>query len=274
MSCAGIDYISYTTSGPAARIEYAAACNWMAGLAGSDDMQQRTRFGYVGRVYGGAFTGLRGDDEAWVSIAGHRAHAYVQERMQTMDRHARARRIDIQITYPVAGSTEGVDDLIRSVARDLAATDGRRAMRVIDTYGRGSTLYYGSESARSRVVLYNKGAESGYESFAGWLRVEARYYRELAERAFESIRRGHPPLQVLRATVARYPAIWRVAGDVLAAYGDLPVDQLKPETGGPDRQVARTLVWLERQVAPALRRLREHVADEVIWGALQATPTG
>jgi len=274
MSCAGIDYISYTTSGPAAQIEYAAACEWMARLSGSDDMQQRTRFGYAGRVYGGAFAGLRGDDEAWVSVSGHRAHAYVQERMQTMDRHARARRIDIQITYPVAGSAEGVDDLIRSVARDLAATDGRRAMRVIDTYGRGSTLYYGSESARSRVVLYNKGAESGYESFAGWLRVEARYYRELAERAFESVRRGHPPLQVLRATVVRYPAIWRVAGDVLAAYGDLPIDRLRPETGGPDRRVARTLVWLERQVAPALRRLREHVAEETIWGALQATPTG
>jgi len=103
MSCAGIDYISYTTLGPAARIEYAAACDWMAALAGSNDMQQRTRFGYTGRVYGGAFAGLRGDDEAWVSIAGHRAHAYLQERMQMMDRHARARRIDIQITYPVAG---------------------------------------------------------------------------------------------------------------------------------------------------------------------------
>jgi hypothetical protein len=186
MSCAGIDYISYTASGPAARIEYAAACNWMAGLSESGDMQQRTRHGYVGRVYGGAFAGLRGDDEAWVSVSGHRAHAYLQERMQTMDRHARARRIDIQITYPVAGSAEGVDDLIRNVARELAATDGRRAMRVIDTYGRGSTLYYGSESARSRVVLYNKGAESGYEAFSGWLRVEARYYRDLAERAFES----------------------------------------------------------------------------------------
>jgi hypothetical protein len=274
MSCAGIDYISYTASGPAARIEYAAACNWMAGLSESGDMQQRTRHGYVGRVYGGAFAGLRGDDEAWVSVSGHRAHAYLQERMQTMDRHARARRIDIQITYPVAGSAEGVDDLIRSVARELAATDGRRAMRVIDTYGHGSTLYYGSESARSRVVLYNKGAESGYEAFSGWLRIEARYYRDLAERTFESVRRGHPPLQVLRATVARYPAIWKITGDVLAAYGDLPVDRLRPETGGPDRQVARTLVWLERQVAPALRRLREHVAEETIWGALQATPTG
>jgi len=274
MSCAGIDYISYTTLGPAARIEYAAACDWMAALAGSNDMQQRTRFGYTGRVYGGAFAGLRGDDEAWVSIAGHRAHAYLQERMQMMDRHARARRIDIQITYPVAGSAEGVDDLIRAVARELAATGGRRAMRVIDTYGHGSTLYYGSESARSRVVLYNKGAESGYEAFCGWLRVEARYYRELAERAFESVRRGHPPLAVLRATVLRYPAIWRVVGDVLAAYGDLPIDRLRPETGGPDRRIARTIVWLERQVAPALRRLREYVDEEMIWNALQATPTG
>jgi hypothetical protein len=106
------------------------------------------------------------------------------------------------------------------------------------------------------------------------LRVEARYYRELAERAFESVRRGHPPLSVLRATVLRYPAIWRVAGDVLAAYGDLPIDRLRPETGSPDRRIARTLVWLERQVAPALRRLREYVDEEMIWNALQATPTG
>jgi len=274
MYCAGIDYLSYTATGAAARIEYAAACDWMSRLAESDDLRQRTRYGYAGHMYGGAFAGLRGDDEAWVSIAGHRAHAYAQDRMPVIDRGARARRVDIQITWPVAGSVEGVDDLIRSVARALAESDRRRAMRVIDTYGRGTTLYYGSESARVRVVLYNKGAESGYESFAGWLRVEARYYREMAVRAFEAVRRGDPPLAVLRGTVIRYPAIWAAAGDVLAAYADLPLDRLQPETGGPDRQVVRTLAWLERQVAPAIRRLREHVDEGMIWGALHAAPTG
>ena len=274
MHCAGIDYISYTVSGPVARIEYAAACEWIARLAESDAMQQRTRHGYVGRVYGGMFAGLRGDDEAWVSISGHRAHAYMQDRMRAIDRHARARRVDIQITFPVAGSHDGVDDLIRGVARDLAGTDRRRRMRVIDTYGAGTTLYYGSESARTRVILYNKGAESGYEAYTGWLRVEARYYREAAERAFCHVRQGDPPLAVLRATTERYPPVWAVVGDVLAAYGDLPMERLHPSRGGPDRQVARTLVWLERQVAPAIRRLREHVGSDTIWGALQIAPTG
>lgn len=265
---AGIDYLSYTvTDNPAAAtLDYGAARRWLevqAQQAGATTIT-RTRQGFTGATWKGGFVGQRYED-TWVSFSGALSHAYTVSRIDSITPLARCRRLDIQLTVPcpAAIDDEDVDKRIRTLAAQSAVASGGRKVTHLDTHGDGSTLYIGSLQSDKRIAIYNKGAETRDERLSGYWRVEMRLRDRYAERAWQALTDGTPPLSILAQELKSYSPVYVSFSDWLDRYRDTPLMKLDARATDREPSVERTITWLERQVAPAIERLlTEHGLSE------------
>lgn len=173
-------------------------------------------------------------------------------------------RIDLQCT--VWGRQVIDDEIARHNEAALKYREGREgkpyAVRLVKSFGDGDTLYIGSRTSQLFVRLYNKQAESkGDDFYKGAMRFEVELKDETAKTVAHRISREK----------ADAGAVLEYLGGFLSARGVLlPVGGSVLGTvllfGNKERgDLETSLLWLEQQVSPTVKRLlREGYRTEVL----------
>jgi hypothetical protein len=185
-----------------------------------------------------------GDDSrrVMVSVTSSPAHAAALAipRLETLS----IARIDVQTTLV----SRDADLLIRSC--DPSAR--YQAFRIAPVRGRGHTLYVGSPKSDKRLRIYNKSAESGEVPDQGeYVRFELQLRDDYAERAFTALRGGGLSgwyLHALKSMVD--PFTFSVVRDALN-----DVEEYRQDAVALEDWTRRRILWVERSVIPALKRL-------------------
>jgi len=185
-----------------------------------------------------------GDDSrrVMVSVTSSLAHnaALAIPRLETLS----IARIDVQTTLV----SRDADLLIRSC--DPSAR--YQAFRIAPVRGRGHTLYVGSPKSDKRLRVYNKSAESGEMPDTGeYVRFELQLRDDYAERAFNALRGGGLKgwyLHALRSMIDSF-----TFATVRDALND--VEEYQQDSVALEDWTQRRIVWVERSVIPALKRL-------------------
>lgn len=148
--------------------------------------------------------------------------------------------------------------------------DYREKFTVGTGVSRGETLNIGKRgkdgSGRS-VCVYDKGLESGTESEAGrWVRWEARFSDDCAEKAFEAYQDAPDPIEKMKiaydAVEFRQDISARLVTDrpyadwwVELREGSTPANVIKRTR--KDSNSAKCLMWLDNAVAPMLHYIKD-----------------
>jgi len=185
-----------------------------------------------------------GDDgyRVMVSVTSSPAHAAALAipRLETLS----IARIDVQTTLVARDA----DALIRSC--DPSARF--QAFRIAPVRGRGHTLYVGSPKSDKRLRVYNKSAESGEMPESGeYVRFELQLRDDYAERAFTALRGGGLAgwyLHTLRSMIDSFT--FSVVRDSIN-----DVEEYRQDAATLEDWTQRRIVWVERSVIPALKRL-------------------
>jgi len=204
--------------------------------------------GYTGEIAGKAASGLRPDGailqvtSSWADAADMLAMPYTG-----------VPRLDIQVTAWGHASPATVPRKVADASFAASREVEHRPWEVAcyDKYGKGDTAYLGSRNSEWFVRVYDKGAESGQEEYAGAIRYEvqltgrtaAKVYGELAQKWEDPHRKA--------AVVAGYLAARGVALPEWVSVGSVPRDVVRKEESSTDAK----LRWLATQVAPTLGKL-------------------
>jgi len=185
-----------------------------------------------------------GDDSrrVMVSVTSSPAHAAALAipRLETLS----IARIDVQTTL----ISRDADLLIRS----CEPSNRYQAFRIAPVRGRGCTLYVGSPKSDKRLRIYNKSAESGEVPESGeYVRFELQLRDDYAERAFTALRGGGLKGWYLHALKSMIdPFTFSVVRDSLN-----DVEEYQQDSVALEDWTKRRIVWVERSVIPALKRL-------------------
>jgi hypothetical protein len=185
-----------------------------------------------------------GDDgyRVMVSVTSSPAHAAALAipRLETLS----IARIDVQTTF----ISRDADLLIRS----CETSNRYQAFRIAPVHGRGHTLYVGSPRSDKRLRIYNKSAESGETPNEGeYVRVELQLRDDYAERAFTALRGGGLKGWYLHALKAMIdPFTFAIVRDSIDG-----VEEYHEDAAARDDWTQRRIIWVERSVIPALKRL-------------------
>jgi len=185
-----------------------------------------------------------GDDgyRVMVSVTSSPAHAAALAipRLETLS----IARIDVQTTF----ISRDADLLIRS----CEPSNRYQAFRIAPVHGRGHTLYVGSPRSDKRLRIYNKSAESGETPNEGeYVRVELQLRDDYAERAFTALRGGGLKGWYLHALKAMIdPFTFAIVRDSIN-----DVEEYHEDAAARDDWTQRRIIWVERSVIPALKRL-------------------
>jgi hypothetical protein len=185
-----------------------------------------------------------GDDgyRVMVSVTSSPAHAAALAipRLETLS----IARIDVQTTL----ISRDADALIRSCEPSARY----QAFRIAPVRGRGHTLYVGSPKSDKRLRVYNKSAESGETPDEGeYVRFELQLRDDYAERAFTALRGGGLSGWYLHALKAMIdPFTFATVRDSLN-----DVEEYRQDTVALEDWTQRRILWVERSVIPALKRL-------------------
>lgn len=185
-----------------------------------------------------------GDDSrrVMVSVTSSPAHAAALAipRLETLS----IARIDVQTTFV----SRDADALIRSC--DPSAR--YQAFRIAPVRERGHTLYVGSPRSDKRLRIYNKSAESGETPNEGeYVRFELQLRDDYAERAFTALRGGGLVgwyLHTIRSMIDSFT--FSVVRDSLNG-----VEEYHQDAAALEDWTQRRIIWVERSVIPALKRL-------------------
>jgi Putative phage replication protein RstA len=185
-----------------------------------------------------------GDDgyRVMVSVTSSTAHAAALAipRLETLS----IARIDVQTTFV----SRDADALIRA----CDPSNRYQAFRIAPVRGRGQTLYVGSPKSDKRLRVYNKSAESGEAPESGeYVRFELQLRDDYAERAFTSLRGGGLVGWYLHALKTMIdPFTFSVVRDSIN-----DVEEYRQDAVALDDWVQRRILWVERSVVPALKKL-------------------
>jgi hypothetical protein len=185
-----------------------------------------------------------GDDgyRVMVSVTSSPAHsaALAIPRLETLS----IARIDVQTTLV----SRDADLLIKSC--DPSAR--YQAFRIAPVRGCGHTLYVGSPRSDKRLRIYNKSAESGEVPESGeYVRFELQLRDDYAEKAFTALRGGGLKgwyLHTIRSMIDSFT--FAVVRDALN-----DVEEYHQDVAALEDWTQRRIIWVERSVIPALKRL-------------------
>jgi len=185
-----------------------------------------------------------GDDgfRVMVSVTSSPAHAAALAipRLETLS----IARIDVQTTFV----SRDADALIKA----CEPSKRYQAFRITPVNKGGCTLYIGSPKSDKRLRVYNKSAESGEMPESGeYVRFELQLRDDYAERAFTALRGGGLAgwyLHTLKVMID--PFTFSIVRDSINDVEEYRADAVVCEDWAQ-----RRILWVERSVIPALKRL-------------------
>lgn len=220
--------------------------------------------GYQGEKVGGLFYGEREDGVcAWASGA---TAGRLFDAVKHLD--VKATRIDTQTTLHTDAELVGFARAIADAA-DLRRVDASRGkgrpieVQLIESYGRGDTVYVGRPKSRRRGRSYDKHKESPKLYEPGSWRWELQEKGDLARKTFERLR-GVPELpSTVVGHVGRY---WSDRGVPLPLEG---IELGAAVSVSPrERDIDRTLEWLRSTVRPSMDRWSDAGFRDAVLAAL------
>jgi DNA relaxase NicK len=253
MEC-GLDWMTATlpaeatVSGPT----YAAAMTYleMQHKAGNT-AKEAVILGYKGVICGKCFVGEREDGLLLRSTSGGTTGFYEHCYHPVMH----VSRLDLQVTVWMTNLVGHIGRIAREHAakhRKLHPKEAKRKISSVDSEDGGYTLYIGSKSSEHFCRLYDKGAESKEEYYAGAWRYEIELHNDAATDAARYILENGLSLEkVVASTVRQYYTArgvyvpWSVTNEANA---------LRPKAS-LETDDSRSLMWLAAQVRPTVARL-------------------
>jgi len=268
---AGVDWITMTVSSEVS--DYAEWRNkcliQIERRANSGNAYQTTsRLGYIGHSAGGWFCGERYQDSIFIATGSEAGKAYEA----TYHQQAHCSRLDAQVTLQLERDDQrfGVSRYSEAIiANNRLPSARRRKLRQLSEWEGGSTYYIGSRRSSTMGRIYDKMRESKDERYANCWRYEVELHNREATEAYHYLAVTDVPQP---AVAENYVARWFLKRGIACPFWlDGVPDPLWPmEEKHSD--ATRKLEWLNRQVRPALRRLREIADDATIAEALGIAP--
>lgn len=216
--------------------------------------------GYYGETWGSVSWG-EGAQGAILQVSGAAAAEAVRHRLP----YTGTPRLDLQVTYWLGADVKGLAAYVaEQTDRVRYGPKGPKwAARLVDGRGDGDTCYIGRRGKRSKFLrVYDKWREQGQpdEYQYAW-RFEAELTDEHAEYALGTLLDTELSQHTVLGVVAAY---FRERGITLPEVTN--GSYYRPSmVRKPPESMARTLRWLEEQVAPALEKAygRGLTQDEV-----------
>lgn len=253
----GVDYLTLTCprNAPiASRVSVARAATRAAELQGEGKEKARARwYGYDGWQQGRIFFGEREDGfmvRATSAVANDLAFLLPSADLSIS-------RIDVQVTVWYEEPAMMLAKEMHAaacVSRETRQAARRMKIRLEDGSGDGDTLYLGSRSSAVFGRIYDKHKESSNASYTNAWRWELQVKDELADRLYTEVRSSDLPAAEITRTVGGWFA-YRGAGipGLSDVQDDCTLDEHRPPSDDE-----RSLMWLDRQVKPVLKRLVKH----------------
>jgi len=226
--------------------------------------------GYEGVSAGSVFVGER-TDGSHIRAKGRWA---VPAFARCWNENVHLSRLDIQVTKRFEGNLDYIGRNARkqaTTANLLLPSTRRRKIHAHDDDEGGYTLYIGARTSNQLGRIYNKSAQSDDEHYVNTWRWEVELHNEQATlmgRYLYHLPGGLRPDR-LAGVVWRWftergvECPWTKAEEALA----LPITQV------PETDIERKLGWLEAQVRPTVRLLRDILGRERIELALGLSDT-
>jgi DNA relaxase NicK len=265
---AGIDWLSCTLSIDSQGGQgWAAACVDIIGSV-ADEGHAVGSFGlngYKGILTGGCFYGKR-DDGWYLQLSG----AHAQEHYRRITRaDLGVSRLDLAVTVKFRTMPNQLgQDAYTNAAKSAQSLPGTRSRKIWYMSGsdNGYTLYIGSPKSEQRGRLYNKEVQSDEPSFLRTWRYEVVLRNALADQQFASLCAVHEiytPLLV--SAVVRE---WYNARGVICPWSNEQSDGILPVVRKAPSDAAKKLLWLQKQVKPAVKWLIEAGYEGEVYTAL------
>jgi DNA relaxase NicK len=147
----------------------------------------------------------------------------------------------------------------------------KRKVNRINGNDGGWTTYIGAKGSNHFCRLYDKNAESKDERYTNAWRYEVQVQNTSADKVSAALARSTGTLEwTIASTVRQY----FVERGVIPHYTSDMASLVVPSQEVPQTDVARMLMWLEKQVAPTVAKLRKlGYTDEVaeLFGLLEAS---
>lgn len=179
-----------------------------------------------------------------------------------------APRVDVQVTVWLGRDTPGyaAGFSLASLEAREGAHGGKWAVKLIQGFGAGDTLYLGSRQSNAFVRIYDKWRESGMkDEYRHAWRFEVELKNEAAKEVWTGAHSAKQSPETIAGWVRWYLARWGVqlpatVSSVLAA---------SPERPNRETDNERRLAWLHNQVRPSIEKmLAAGVPIERVLGAL------
>lgn len=264
---AGVDWLSATAKWGNGGIELEESASRVLHFQAREGHEVKAwrGLGYVGEQTEGVTWGRR-EDSCYASVSGEAAWWHW---LPICEAAGKVTRVDLQAT--VSGIPAGFDlaDLSLGAVDQAPRSRGRRiGWSQVRSDETGSTLYLGSVQSASRARLYDKSYEQDKRHLGGRWRYEVQYREQPAE-------------QIAGALLACDDTTAMAVGTVHAHFGErgvapvfTPTDHVaRVRWTRAERDAARTLRWLEKQIAPAVQRLCEEGYRADVLRALQLDKT-
>lgn len=164
-------------------------------------------------------------------------------------------RCDVQCTIWGLPFAALIPRMVANSSYKASLKCGRKpwSVTLYDTYSRGDTAYLGSRKSERFIRIYDKYAETKDAYYEGSVRVELQTKNKDAAALYRHVGGGSEA--AYRASAAISDALLSKGIDFrkyLLVQDALPPPRIRQEESTTDAK----LLWLERQVAPTVRKLR------------------
>lgn len=216
-------------------------------------VKQSAVLGYNGALVGQVFVGSREDGTICRSSGAAAARVFAA----LYHPFCRVSRLDLQTTIWTAERAFSIGpEAYRRATEWNRHASGAIKRKVYEMHGNdgGYTLYVGSRTSNSFLRLYDKNAQSKDERYTNAWRYEVQIQGTSAAPVAESLTRSKGTIAgTIAATVRKYC----IERGVIPAYSADMEAIVVPSQEIPKTDVARMLMWLEKQVLPTVDRLRK-----------------
>lgn len=227
-------------------------------------LKSASRLGYEGISCGGAFVGEREDGSVAIFTGGLAAFTYED----TYHSAAHCSRLDVQITMELAAddTTYGLHRYNEAIrANELLPSTRQRKLSEYSTHKGGATYYIGARSSPAFGRIYDKMRESLLDAYRNCWRYEVECHNKEATTLYHYL---HVTDVALPQIIRNYVARWYVKRGVLCPFWLEGAPPALWAVVHDKSDADRRLIWLEKQVRPALRTLRQVCGDATIAQAL------
>jgi len=227
-------------------------------------VQPRTMMGYYGASAGNCFVGER-DDGYLLQLTGFHANNHFRD-VYRSDMHVSRLDVQMSVKYDVMPHyilMEAYNGATDSNSR-LSPARRRKLVRITGSDG-GGTLYIGAPSSDQRGRLYNKEIQSQNPDYERTWRYEVVYRNQVATELARYVPAELDARSLWsQSCVATWYSNRGVAIDGIGADKSFVMPLIKTLPS----DVEKKLLWLERQVAPTVRYLRELGFGDTLPGIL------